>query len=1004
MTAFHAWIDEAHPRLHLWRQMPDGQASAFDFDRLPNGIDADGLQVFEVELDHQIHEPLGFTLFFGEYDPRRWEDSAHGRTLPRLEQYRFPADVWFVHGVRRVLLHNPFSAVCEQLRIHVITARRYRQGRLYVWLPGEAGRFVDATGDESGGVYFDVPLTGPQRHLCAFKFVTSDGVFEPDTSNRLWSAHDGDELWTHADTDAVVAGPPERRTLIVHAAQGEGLDSTPVMHLWGAASDFVADVSGTPDGAGEWLFTQPGLYTGHEYRLRFLHPYASHVEGIWEHSEAERRVVPQPSQDLEYWTLEGDHELYAARPARDRRVGVEVVDRPSWSLLREPLVLDVWANRARGFLQRGVTADARGRYVFTTYPEIVTSFRFRSPDAGEALERHTWKVPAEVSGTTVLFVVLERHDPLLQRPPTPLFADPPSADWIERPGAWRRDGSIRFAVHAPTAARVQVIGEWTDWRARPVPMQSTQDGAYWWAEVAAADIRGGDVHGVLYKFLVSGVREQQDPAADWVESSNPQHASKLVDHSRYAWQSTDWQTPGKDYVILYQLHPKRFTGRFTAEGATPLDQVAEEIRNPQGYLRTLGITAILLMPVNEFSGDDSWGYNPAFFYAVESAYGGPDALKRFVDTCHAHGIAVLLDVVFNHAGASDNALWAMARDSFFKGDTKWGALINFAHPQVGHFFEQNLRYLARHYHVDGFRLDHTWTIRYSDRVGAYVTQQGSSGGWEFMHKLRRAVHAENDRVLLLAEHLPNEWDLTNVGGPMDSQWCDDFHDRLEDACRGLHVMPALAAALTVTHTACDDWYKATNYPESHDEVGNENDRIAQVGPLGTGLRCNKIAAAVTLCARGIPMWFMGAEAGEHRQFLFNRTDVLDLEQYERGDQARHVRAWWKALTGLRRGNPRLQGPSPLVVTCAEGQLLAFCRGDVRDVVVVANFGGWSGWMPMRELHVPDGRYVERLNSTWEPYRVEHEDEHSNGGRVVGPGDWLHVPEYGVVVLERAESV
>jgi 1,4-alpha-glucan branching enzyme len=269
-----------------------------------------------------------------------------------------------------------------------------------------------------------------------------------------------------------------------------------------------------------------------------------------------------------------------------------------------------------------------------------------------------------------------------------------------------------------------------------------------------------------------------------------------------------------------------------------------------------------------------------------------------------------------------------------------------------------------------------------------------------MHKLRRAVRDENDRVILCAEHLPNEWDLTNLGGPMDTQWCDDFHDRLEDACRGGHVMSALADALKLTHTACDDWYKATNYPESHDEVGNENDRIAQVAQLGTGLRCNKVAAAVTLCSRGIPMWFMGAEAGEHRQFLFNRTDVLDLDHYESAEHARHVRAWWRALVDLRRGNARLQGPAPLAVTYAEGQLLAFSRGAASDYVVVANFGGWSGWMPLRDLHLAEGRYAERLNSTSQPYRVENEDTHLNSSAVSVSSDWLHIPDYGVIVLER----
>jgi len=1000
MTAFRAWIRESHPGLHLWRLVQGGQSSELQFDRQPVGADADGFRVFQVELNHQVHEPLGFKLFAEKQGALTWESDAHNRFLPRLEQYRFPDDVWFVHGVRRAVLANPCTAARDQVRVHVITAQKYRGGRLYVWLPGDSGRFVEASGDEPEGVFFDVRLAGAERHLCAFKVVTQNGVFEADSANRLWTSHDGAEIWTHADTDAVVSEHPEQRVLTVHYRQGIGLDRAPTMHLWGSASDFVEDVPGTPQPDGEWSFLTPALYTGHEYRFTFFHPDHPDEARRWEHGEAERRVVPEPSRNIEIWTLEGDHELFIERPARDRTLSIEVVDRPPSCPLVDPLVLDVWVNRARGLLHRGVTPGAQGRFVFDTYPELVTAFRFRSGDATEHLERHTHKVPATAAGTTELFAVLERHDPLERRPDAPLFRDPPSAGWIERPGAWHRDGRIRFAVHAPTAARVQVIGEWTDWRARPVHMHSTSDGSYWWAEVPASAIHGGDFHGALYKFLISNVREQQDPAADWVESSNPQHASKLVDHARYAWRSQGWRTPGKDYLIVYQLHPKRFTNRFAPPGVAPLEQAAEEIRSDSGYLRSLGITAILLMPVNEFAGDDSWGYNPAFFYAVESAYGGPEALKRFVDACHEHGIAVLLDVVFNHAGTSDNALWSLARDSFFKGDTAWGALINFAHPQVGHFFEQNLRFLARHYRVDGFRLDHTWTIRYSDQVGAYVTSAGSHGGWEFLHKLRRAAHAENPGAILMAEHLPNEWDLTNVGGPMDSQWCDDFHDRLEDACRGHLVMPRLADALKLTHSACDDWYKATNYPESHDEVGNENDRIAQVGRFGQGLRQNKVAAAVTLLSRGIPMWFMGAEAGEHRQFLFNRNDALDLAHYDSDPQARRMRAWWKALTDLRRHNPRIQGPAPLAVTYAQDQLLAFSRGNAGDYIVVANFGDWSGWKPLAELNVPDGQYTERLNSTWEAFRVEQEDEHASGHGRVGRGDWLHVPDHGVVVLER----
>ena len=1000
MTAFHAWIDEALPRLHLWRQMAAGRGAEFEFDRLPNGIDGDGLQLFEVELDHQIHEPIGFTLFFGEREHARWEDASHNRRLPRLAQYRFPADVWFVHGVRRVLLQNPFAAAFGGVRIHVITARKYRDGRLYAWLPGEAGRFVDAAGSEPDGIYFDVPLSGSQRHLCAFKFVTRDGTFEVDASNRLWSAHDGGEVWTHADTDAVVTQVPERRTLTVHLLHGDGLGGAPSMHVWGAASDFVSDVPGTAAAAGELRFTQPGLYTGREYRFGFVQPATSDAAAVWEHSEAERRVVPQPSQDVECWTLEGDHELYGQPPVRDRDIAIEVVEGPPSSLLGAPLVLDVWANRARGFLQRGVAADVHGRYAFTTYPEIVTSFRFRSPDAHEALERHTYKVPADASGTTELFAVLERHDPLPQRPPTPLFRDPPSGDWIARPGAWRHGDAIRFAVHAPTAARVQVIGEWTDWRARPVPMQSTNDGAYWWGEVPVADIRGGDVHGALYKYLISDVREQQDPAADWVESSSPQHASKLVDHARHLWQSTAWQTPGKDYLIVYQLHPKRFTGRFATAGATALDQVAEEVRNPRGYVRALGITAILLMPVNEFSGDDSWGYNPAFFYAVESAYGGPDALKRFVDTCHAHGIAVLLDVVFNHAGASDNALWAIARDSFFKGDTKWGALINFAHPQVGHFFEQNLRYLVRHYHVDGFRLD--------SHVDHSLQRQGRRLRDPAGERRRMGVHAQaaTGRARRERSRRPAGGAPAERVGPDQLRRTDGqpVVRRLPRPARGRLSRPARDARAGRCPVA--DPHRVRRLVQG-DELSREPRRGRQRGrphrpgrPAGHGIAVQQGGG----CRHAVLARHPDVVHGRRGR----RASSVPVHSHRRARPGSVRVGGARAscagvVAGAHRPAPRERsraGPAPLTVACAEGQLLVFSRGGSSDYVVIANFGGWSGWKPLRDLRVPDGRYVERLNSTWAPYRVEHEDEHPNGTGVLGAGDWIHLPDYGVIVLER----
>ena len=359
---------------------------------------------------------------------------------------------------------------------------------------------------------------------------------------------------------------------------------------------------------------------------------------------------------------------------------------------------------------------------------------------------------------------------------------------------------------------------------------------------------------------------------------------------------------GWEHLNVYQIHVRRFSNRFSEEA--PLRRVAREIDREGGYLRELGVTAILVMPLNEVGTENSWGYDPAYFYAIENSYGGPDALKELVDTCHRNGLAVLVDVVFNHAGSTDNILWSIARDSFFDGDTRWGAMINFDQPQCRHFFAQNLVYLAREYHLDGFRLDHTATIVHSgawDPWSGFVRELGSGGGWDFLHAIRKALREEVDaRCILMAEHLPNEWALTNFGGPMDTQWCDDFHDRMVDACRRQLGMSRLAEAFKLSHTECNEWYNVTNYAESHDEVGNVRDRIAYVAGWGQGFRMAKVAAAGTLLSRGIPMAFMGAEAGEDKQFEFGSSATLDLDGYLADPDRGRIRAWWRVLSDLRR--------------------------------------------------------------------------------------------------------
>ena len=1012
MTRIHVLTARIQPQLHVWRDRTAAANAELAYDLPLAGRDAEGLVLFEARLDHQIHEQAHALLH-----DAKWEAPEHAKTLPRGAGYRFAEEVWCAEGTARVLTANPFAEARDVVRIHLITATKYRGGKLYLWAPGHPGRMVEAlpTTDADDWPCFEASPQGQDRHLFLFKLVSATGDYEPDYANRLWCAQDGGEIWGHSQSTSISRQRPRLRPLAVRLFDWGNVTAAPKLHLWQEDSDFVTDIPGKRAADG-WMRFDLAIYSERRYRFLFRD---DSLDPAWEHGEAKRSVMVREDGSAwtwsgdgslkrlgkqGVWTLEGDHHLFGSEPARDKKVVLDVAtaDPAAGLAADDTLVLDVWINRARRPLDAGLLPVARGRWSFTGYADVVLSFRFRSAGATERIDRHTLRVGAEAAEFQG-HIVLGRANPLPRPPIADLFRDPPFT--IERPGVWVSGDQLRFAAHCPSAAAAEVIGEWTDWEHGPVAMRSTRDGSYWWAELPIAKVTTAlgrsDIHGTLYKFVLDQTRQVQDPAADWVESSAPLAASRLCDHARYSWRSNAWQRPGWEYLTIYQLHPSRFAHR---AGTIGMDGVTRELAATDGYLREVGATALLLMPICEFAGDMGWGYNPSFFYAVESSYGGPDALKRLVDACHERGMAVLLDVVFNHAGTSDNVLWSMARESYFDGDTEWGAMINFDHPQVIHFFEQNLVHFMRHYRVDGFRFDFTRVIRFGDKWTAHVRQPGSGGGWEFLRRLRAAVRAVDGRCLLMAENLPNDWDLTRNGGVMDTQWCDDFHDRIVDAARGWDVMGPLARALQTTEDDCDQWYESTNYPESHDEVGNEPNRITHVAGPGVGLRRNKVAAATTLLARGIPMWFMGAESGEWRQFSKDGNATLDLDQYQHDAAAGQLRRWWRRLCELRRGNDRLQGPSPLRVRYAQDRVLGFSRGDTDDLYAIINFGDWHGWRPLGDFNLPDGDYKELLNSTWGDYRVdaEGEDEHGNGGwgAHLNRDSWVNVPDYGVVLLER----
>ena len=609
--------------------------------------------------------------------------------------------------------------------------------------------------------------------------------------------------------------------------------------------------------------------------------------------------------------------------------------------------------------------------------------------------------------------------------------DDPNAIWERSPGFYKEGQDWYAIIHVrPNVTAVRLAGDFTDWKDHAVALTKTPDGMFWWFKGADEVFQRPPVAGDKYKFLLSKGNDDryvQDPAARRVENSGLSSHSLVTISSDYQWQDADWSRPEWNHYLIYQLHPLRFTDRNkNSAGATlsPLEQITEEIDNDgnRDYLNHVGTTAIQLLPVNEFAGDVSWGYNPSFFYAIESSYGTPDDLKRLVDTAHRNGIAVILDVVYNHGGTGDNILWDIAQDgmhagTYYDGDTAWGAMVNFDNDVARHFFVQNIAFLAREYHIDGFRFDFTRPIH--NESDGNIKVRGSGGGWRFLREVRQKAKAVDRGIILIAEELPNAWYVTreSVGsefggdphGPFDAQWCDPFHDHLKAALSGQH----LNNLYEVFTYFGDSWQDAVIYGESHDEVGNTDDRIARRGRDGKGWEMSQIAAASVALGRGVPMVFMGQEAGEWLQFGQDNSklqdynpgtghtwwdDRLDLDAYESDPGRTKLRNWYRKMFEIRKENKETLAFSPIEIQHIhdDNGVAAFTRDDGKFVVVL-NFKS-NSW---HRYNVGiNGEYREIANSSWPAFNLGGVPERTRGGGEAFQITEVPVPAYGVVVLKR----
>ncbi len=461
---------------------------------------------------------------------------------------------------------------------------------------------------------------------------------------------------------------------------------------------------------------------------------------------------------------------------------------------------------------------------------------------------------------------------------------------------YKGDGLCRFLVWAPLADHVAV--HIVSPQERLAPLTQGQHG-YHHGEVAGVE------PGSLYFYLLDGKKERPDPASRH-QPQGVHGPSQVVDPHDFAWSDQCWFGLARQDLVFYELH----VGTFTPEGA-----FESAIPHLEG-LRQLGVTAVEIMPVAQFPGSRNWGYDGVYPFSAQNSYGGPEGLKRLVDSCHRHGLAVFLDVVYNHLGPEGNYLRDFGPYFTDRYLTPWGQALNFDGPgsdEVRRFFMENALYWLTEFHMDGLRLDAVHAIT-------------DKSALPFLEELAATLHRTGDklgrRVYVVAESDLNDPRLIRpraVGGyGLDGQWSDDFHHALHALLTGehsgyyrdfgqlQHLVRALRLGYVYTgqysayrqrrhgqQAHCCQTSQFVVFTQNHDQVGNRarGERLSQLVSFN-GL---KLAAGVLILSPFTPLLFMGEEYGETAPFQYftSHSDPDLMEAVRKGRREEFASFGWK---------------------------------------------------------------------------------------------------------------
>lgn len=553
--------------------------------------------------------------------------------------------------------------------------------------------------------------------------------------------------------------------------------------------------------------------------------------------------------------------------------------------------------------------------------------------------------------------------------------------------------------------------------------------------------------GARYFFKPDGKASYPDPAS-YLQPEGVHGPSEVIDHGSHTWTDTLWGSIPLQSMVIYELHVGTFTPEGTFEAVIPrLDA-----------LRETGINTLELMPVAQFPGNRNWGYDGVYPYAVQNSYGGPEGLKKLVNACHNKGMAVLLDVVYNHLGPEGNYLELYAPYFTDKYKTPWGKAINFDGDYsdgVRNFFTNNPLYWLEHYHIDGLRLDAVHTI----------FDQSAETVWEVLDQKIRDLASQMERPFhLIAEsdlNSPRVVQASEKGGyGFDAQWLDDFHHALyvlldkegQKLYKDFGRLEQLAKAYAEGFVHSGQYVKFRKktfgassalvpgnrfiaFIQNHDQVGNrvKGERLSTL----VGFERLKLAAAALLLAPYIPMLFMGEEYGEEAPFLYfvshsdqqliksvqegrreefasykwqesppdpqdNDTFQRSKLQWEKRKLGRHQKLlrWHQALLQLRSNHKALQNYNKADVqvrTLGQKALILHRQShdQTQQLTAILNFSEEE----VSYTFPPAAHsWAKILCSTDKEWQAEHS---SAGGKVkskVAGGDAVTVPALGIAIF------